>query len=294
MTIGEAIRAGEDRLREWSLSPRLDAEMLLAHVLGCDRTFFITHDRDVLGADVGRRFEKLLAERLRGMPVAYLVQQKEFCGRDFFVDDRVLIPRPETEMLIDAAKRFVSEKKLRSPRVLDIGTGSGCIAVTLAKEIPGANVTATDRSADAIAVAEKNALTHDAAVRFYNGNLFDALSSPHELFDVIVSNPPYVAAEEVDSVNVETRSLHFEPRAALVADAHDSFACIRQIIENAPAFLAEHGALLIEIGYDHGEQARASAARSFPQKIISITKDLAGFDRLLTVAVNRANDSKTP
>lgn len=281
MTIREAYVTGVEQLTAFSTSPALDVELLLMFVLHKSKMeLAITGDR-ALTQNEQDDVLSLLAKRASGYPIAYITKGKEFYGRSFFVDERVLIPRPETELLIE---RVLAGQSSPSPRILDIGTGSGCIAVTLKKELPDSVVVATDLFPDALAVARRNAKQHDAEVTFFQGDLFAAL--PMEMrnaFDIIVSNPPYVDLQQIDLRANESSSLRFEPRGALTPSENDAAAIVKQIIALSHDWLAPTGMLLIEIGHDQGRAAYATAHASFPKKAITILKDLAGLDRILSV-----------
>jgi release factor glutamine methyltransferase len=232
------------------LSPaeaRLEIRILLGHALGVNRAWLIAHEHDELSASSLAKYESLLARRLAGEPVAYLLGEKEFFGRSFKVTPAVLIPRPETELLVELALEKLPD---RAARVLDLGTGSGCIAITLALERPGCGVVAVDQSAAALAVAKQNAVHLGAKLGFYQGNWYQALPAETEKFDLIVSNPPYVAEGDT-----HLAALTHEPGAAL-ASGPDGLADIRLIVQGAQAHLAPGGWLMFEHGWDQGEACR--------------------------------------
>lgn len=248
--------------------PAAEARLLLCHVLGCSTAWIEAHRDDALGEAEGERFAGLASRRAAGEPVAYLVGTREFYGRDFAVSPAVLIPRPETELLIDLVKAGPVPS-----RVLDLGTGSGCLAITLALELPRTELTAIDRSPDALVVARGNAECLGARVRFLEGDWFDAVAG--ERFDVIVSNPPYVA--EADP-HLREGDLRFEPAMALRCGT-DGLDAIRRIVAQAPSHLIAGGRLLFEHGYDQAEAAAsllAAAGFSDPEA----HRDLAGIVRV--------------
>jgi release factor glutamine methyltransferase len=255
-------------------APRLAAELLLAHALSCDRVrLYLDFDKP-LGDPELARFRDLVRRRADGEPVAYLVGRREFWGRPFRVDPRVLVPRPETELLLEAALAALPE----GGSALDLCTGSGCLAVSLALDRPGARVLATDRSEDALAVARENAAALGARVELAAGDLWAAVPGD-ERFDVVVSNPPYVPARELAGLPREVRR---EPSLALDG-GEDGLAVLRRIVAGAPARLVPGGALCLEMHESHLEvlprlclEAGFASARA--------RRDLAGLPRL-TVAV---------
>lgn len=224
---------------------RFEAHVLLAHVLGKTREYLIAHDDEVLAPEQATAFELVVSMRAAGTPVPYLTGRQEFFGRWFAVDDSVLIPRPDTEVLIEQALLVTGP----APKVLDLGTGSGCIAVTLALEIPGVRVTATDKSPEALTVAKKNAAALGADIRTFEGEWFEAVPEG-ETFDLIVSNPPYIHPQDEHLL-----SLEFEPAGALT-DGVDGLEDLRRIISGAMARLTPGGWLLLEHGWDQGPAVR--------------------------------------
>jgi len=230
-----------------------DAELLLAHVLGRPRSWLYAHGDDELGADAAARFDALLARRREGEPVAYLTGQRGFWRFDLQVGPATLIPRPETELLVELAlQRMPPDRPLR---IADLGTGSGAIALALAHERPRAYVVATDTSAEALAIAAANAHALELGnVRFRRGDWFAPLAG--EAFDLIASNPPYIADSDQ---HLDEGDLRFEPRGAL-ASGPDGLDAIRRIVGAAPVHLRRGGWLLIEHGWQQGEAVRALLA----------------------------------
>lgn len=253
MTIAEHLRAATARLTEVSDSARLDAELLIAQVLRCSRAALLAHDRDAVGEAEGQRIELLLARRARGEPVAYLLGTQGFWSLDLRVTPETLIPRPETETLVEWAVHLIEPAAPgTAPGVLDLGTGSGCIALAVARERPDVRVIATDRSPGALAVARDNAARNAISnVDFRAGCWFEALRRDDGPFDLVVSNPPYVAEHDP-----HLAALGFEPRGALVAGA-DGLDDLRVIVGQAPRWLRSGGWLLVEHGHDQGPAVRA-------------------------------------
>ncbi len=275
-TYASALRAATAVLAATSPTARLDSELLLSFVCGVPRIALLTEWQTPLSADEAARFDALVARRALGEPVAYLVGTKEFYGREFAVDRRVLVPRPETELLVEQALAW-ARRRTAPPSIADIGTGSGCIAVTLALELPGSAVAAVDLSADALAIAALNCAAHAVGPRvaLLHGDGFAPLAGQ---VDLVVTNPPYTVLAAVDA-NVRD----FEPHLALDGFGDDGLAVIQRLIAAAPRHLAADGALFMEIGAWQGAAARALAAAAFPAAQVSVLADLAGHDRLLAV-----------
>lgn len=251
----------------------LDAQVLLAHVLERDRGWLLAHSREALSREQAERFFALAKRRRDGEPVAYLTGIREFWGLPIAVSPAVLIPRPETEALVDLAlSRMPNDRELR---VLDLGTGSGAIALALAHERPHARVVATDTSSDALAVARANARRLGAFnVEFIEADWYDGVATTG--FDLIVSNPPYV---EPQDPHLEEGDVRFEPRAALTP-AVDGLGALRAIVKGAREHLVPGGTLVVEHGYDQSEKVRALFADAGFIDITS-TRDLAGIPRVV-------------
>jgi release factor glutamine methyltransferase len=224
-------------------NPRLDAELLLGRALAASRVELIIDSKRLLTTAELGSFRSLVQRRRAHEPVAYIVGSREFYGRDFRVDRRVLIPRPDTEVLVEVALRRTRAVSL-SMRALDLCTGSGCVAITLARERPTAPVCATDLSEDAIAVARDNALRLGAYnVAFRVGDLFAALDDSQR-FDLITANPPYIGSDEFDTLPADVRG--HEPRLALDGGER-GLVLLRRIVTGAPAHLADEGVLAVEV-----------------------------------------------
>lgn len=266
LTIDGALRvAGVDRV---------DAKALLRAALQCDDAHLISHGRDRIAPAALQAFRALVARRIAGEPVAYIVGQREFYGLAFVVTPAVLIPRPETELLVDLALERMPSGV--ATRVLDLGTGSGCIAIAIAHERPGADVVGVDCSAEAVAVARANARTipgGDRRLRFLQGDWYAAVTG--ERFDVIVSNPPYVAAGDP---HLAIGDLRFEPSRAL-SDGADGLDCIREISRSAHAHLRTGGWLLLEHGFGQDDACRVLLAAAGFREIRS-EADVAGIPRV--------------
>lgn len=265
---------------ETGLAPS-ELRILMMYVTGFDRVGLVTKGNRELPMEQHNAFKALAAKRKHGEPIAYLVKQKEFYSRSFFVDPRVLIPRPETEELVEHALGFLQNKSTENllTRVLDIGCGSGAIAISLALENPILEVTACDISADALWVAQFNANELGAkSVRFIQSDLFDGLlnQTPALAFDLICSNPPYI---ENGDEHLSQGDLRFEPSIALT-DGGDGLRFYREIAEHSPALLRAGGGVLMEHGYKQQEAVKALFARP-PYVQVQGLPDLSGTPRFV-------------
>lgn len=257
----------------------LEAEILLRHVLGTDRTRFFASLAETLHDNDAVKLQLLLERRLRGEPSAYITGHREFFGLDFLVDRRVLIPRPETELLVENAIGMCREYGYR--RVADIGTGSGAIAVSLAVNLPEIALIATDNSRDALDVARANAARHGVMERitFIHGDLLQALPGP---VDLICANLPYVAGPDVPAV----KEPGFEPAAALDGGP-GGLDVLAKVCRQAPDYLDPGGGMLLEIGMGQSEAVRDILDTVFTESGIFIKPDLAGIDRLVILRLTQ-------
>jgi release factor glutamine methyltransferase len=274
LSIGGAIREGAQRLDEAAVAePRHEAGSLLAHVLGRDRSFIISHADESLTREQRADFAILVERRARGEPLQYIIAQQEFFKLDFEVTSDVLIPRPETELIVETALELLQNDL--EPYFADIGTGSGCIAISVLHDLVGAHALATDVSPAALRVAQRNATRHNVTDRLMllESDCFSALD-PNELFSLITSNPPYVSEDELKSVQREVR---FEPRAALAAGS-DGLSVIRRLLREARPFLRAGGYFVFEIGFGQSE-AVEQLVDSGVWKLLEIRKDLQSIPR---------------
>jgi release factor glutamine methyltransferase len=258
-------------------SPRLEAQVLLAHVLGCPRIELVARSMEVAADEDRAAFRELIRRRVDGWPVAYLTGVKEFYLLKFEVSPAVLVPRPETETLVLEALRLL--KPLTVPAVLDLGTGSGCIAVSLAHQKKDARVTAVDVSPDALEIARRNATTHGVIVRidFRQGDLFGPVPEG-SAFDLVVSNPPYVTPAELAGLAPDVRD--HEPRLALDGGP-DGLAFYRRIAAGVGAYLKPGGWVLVEIGATQAEAVRGLFAERPELDVGPTLKDAAGLPRVV-------------
>jgi release factor glutamine methyltransferase len=298
MQLKDALRSAITLLEENHVgSPRMNAEVLLMFVLGCDRAYLYAHPERELSPDEQNRYDEALEQRARGVPSQYITGHQEFWGLDFIVGPAVLIPRPETEHLVEAVLELCGElphpiaphlsRSGQAPpgairvgqpqhqvRIVDVGTGSGCVALALASELPRAEIHATEISADALEIARANAarLLLTNRVTFHATDLLHGIPGP---FDIVASNPPYVGENEYDKVQLEVRK--FEPRCAVFAGA-DGMDVIRRLAPQARAALKPGGFLAIEIGYSQEAAVRA-VLRDWQD--VRAVPDLQGIPRVI-------------
>ena len=284
ISIAETILQGAHRLRKAGVpEARREAGSLLGYVLGRDRSYILTHAEDAVGEEQAERFCEYLERRAQGEPQQYITANQEFFGLDFEVTKDVLIPRPETELLVETALKLLAQSA--DAFICDVGTGSGCIVITLMRQLEQARAVAFDISPEALAVARRNAARHSVTERieFILSDCFAALTlrESRASFDLIVSNPPYVEEGAMADLQREVRD--FEPRIALAAGA-DGLDIIRHLLLEAPNFLKPGGHFLFEIGFN---QAQAVRDLLDPKiwRLVDIHKDLQGIPR--TVALQR-------
>jgi len=279
MIIREALRNASQRLEHHRVSsPRLNAEVILAHCLSVDKTYLYTHDERILDEKETQQIEDALYERISGVPVQYIVGRQEFYGRYFSVNPDVLIPRPETELIVEAALDLLGSTN--APLIADIGTGSGCIAISLLHKMPRAHAIGIDISASALAVAHRNAEQHAVSGRFALAQV-DGLSAfpARPIFSAIVSNPPYIPAGEIDTLQPEVRE--YEPLSALVA-GKDGLSHIRILVRDAARFLRTGGYLTFEIGFDQKDAVKALVDLTI-WDLVEIKNDLQNLPRVFVL-----------
>ncbi len=280
-TVGRALVSAAQRLGEPSSeTARLDAQVLLAHVLNQNRSWLFAHHEYELSDGDCHRYADLITRRRRREPVAYLLGRKEFYGLEFVVDQRVLIPRPETELLVDLVLAQISDRGDRPVVVADVGTGSGAIAITVAVHAPEAKVYGTDISQDALDVAEENRkrLTPEAGPQFLEGDLLSPLPEPA---DVIVANLPYIADEEYSGLQSDVRD--YEPRVALKAGV-EGLDLIERLLEQLPSKVQPRGAVLLEISPRQGEIVQKMAQDLRPKpSYVGLRRDYSGQVRMVTL-----------
>jgi release factor glutamine methyltransferase len=272
VTVGETLAAATQSLEDHRISSaRLTSDVLLAHCMNVDRPFLYAHTVDALSEELHQSYRSMIARRIAGEPLQYITGVQEFYGRRFAVDTSVLIPRPETEWVIEAVLEIELES---NSRIVDIGTGSGCIACTLALELPGVSVSASDISLEAVRTARRNAGELEAQVDFVCTETLGAWSGP---FDVVVSNPPYVRSEDFHGLQREVRG--FEPKVALTGNG-DPLDLYRRLCTQTYECLVDGGALVVEIGYSMEEAIRGLFDRRW--ELLPTRNDLQGIPRVIS------------
>lgn len=282
VTVGDLVRKGTEMLLSVSRTPQLDAEVILCNLLETDRIQLHIYPEREISQEICRIFWESVDKRRSNMPIQYITKQQEFMGLDFYVDEGVLIPRGDTEVLVEEALSiFDTELKGRDIVVLDIGTGSGAIAVSLAKMIEASLVYAVDVSPTALEIAAKNAKKNDVddKILFRLSDIYEGLKKDRlgKIFDLIVSNPPYIPDEVVEGLSPQVKD--YEPRLALAGGA-DGLDFYRRIVSEAKLYLKPEGWILFEIGCDQGEAvSRLLLEGGFTN--IKVLQDLAGLDRVV-------------
>lgn len=304
MDIRAALKQAMSQLRVANIpSHTLAAELLLMHTLVCDRTWLYTHPEAALDPAAAEKFFALVARRAAGEPTQYLTGKQEFWGLEFDVTSAVLIPRPETEHVVEVALERLGPRGIKinlatgapSPplRVADVGTGSGCLAVALAHELPHAEIFATDISAAALEIARRNATRHGVAdrIHFLRTNLLEGFFHESRItknesrpFDLIVSNPPYIAHDEAHDLPREVRD--HEPASALFGGP-TGVEIYARLIEQSAALLRDGGNLVLELGYNSLDRVRAILAANPQWRDLKVTNDLAGIPRVLSAKFHR-------
>ncbi len=260
MNIAELLTQSSQQLAACSDSPQLDAEVLLCHVLQKPRSHLRAWPEKILGNTQVDAFQSLLKQRLSGKPIAYLTGKREFWSLELKVDERTLIPRPETELLVETILDLYPSNT--TIQLADLGTGSGAIALAVASERPQWHIIATDIDAASLQLAHENAQQHQLNnIQFAQGNWYEALN--HQRFDIIVSNPPYIPENDP---HLEQGDVRFEPRRAL-RSGNDGLDDIRLLVAQAPQYLKNNGLLLLEHGYDQQQQVRDIFTKNHYQQI---------------------------
>lgn len=284
MEINEILKLGVEKLGEREyLNPILDTVVILSYLLNVDKSYVYTHGDREVSEEIVDKFFNFIEKRKIGYPLSYLLKEKEFYGLNFYVEEGVLIPRPDTEILVEwIINKVEDEFKGEFLNILELGTGSGCIALTLAHYLKSIKVFAVDIDNKALEVANKNKdrLDLKESVSFHKGNLFEGIKTLQleGKIDIIVSNPPYIPRREMEKLQVEVG--RYEPSRALDG-GEEGLSFYRRIVPDSREYLKEDGILAVEIGYDQGvEVKRLFELEGF--KEVNITKDLQGLDRVVT------------
>jgi release factor glutamine methyltransferase len=281
VVLRDVLLDGTKRLKESNIeAPAVEAGAILCHVLGCNRTYLYSHDDYILDDEQYTRYMLLLDERLEGRPVQYITGHQEFMSLDFIVTPHVLIPRQDTEILVEEVIEYAKGIKGDKIEILDIGTGSGCIAVSLAHYISKSRVSALDVSLQALKIAHANATNNnvDPKITFLLGDVFGGLENINGrvLFDIIVSNPPYIPSNDISTLEKQVKD--YEPYCALDG-GKDGLIFYRRIVEQSISYLKPGGLLAFEVGIGQAQDVKGIMDNSFNN--LKIVKDLAGIDRVV-------------
>ena len=261
-----------------------ECELILCNVLKVDRLNLYLHGESLIDEQAVAEIENIISKRITRYPLQYILGESWFYGRCFYVDESVMIPTPETELLCKAAIGFCETNKIQRPRILDIGTGSGIISITLTCELADANITAVDISEQALEVAKKNAakLSSEKKICFLKSDMFENLNKTIK-FDLILSNPPYITEEEYITVPPEVKA---DPKIAITSGT-DGLDAIRVILKKAPDYLAENGRIMFEIGHKQSEKISQIVESDNRYNSISILKDLNDIDRIVILSCDK-------
>ncbi len=284
MTISQALALSQLHFKKARIvTYQLDSEVLLAHVLQTERSYLFAHPEMVLSEKQRKAFNALLTDRSRRVPVAYLVGHKEFFGHSFFVTPKVLIPRPDTELIVERVNEYIATHPL-SKKVLDIGVGSGCIAASIALSNPLLRIYGTDISRASLSIARKNTSRHGVSkrVHFTHAHLYPP--APKQ-FDIIVSNPPYLSKREYAASVKRYPELSAEPKNALIAD-EKGMRVLKKIITTCADHLAKNGVLFAEIGSGQRDTISLILKKYLPEARLNFYKDLSGRTRIVQISLN--------
>ncbi len=276
LTVQSVLQIGTERLMTTTDTPQLEAQLLLGHVLGQSRTWLLTWADTIVAPTDFDVFQQYIERRAAGEPLPYILGCWEFFGIDFAVSTATLIPRPETELLVEAALDYISRQH-RDVTVVDVGTGTGCIGLTIAAHAANTRITLVDCSADALEIAEENARSLNKFVALRQNDLLEGLGQ----FDVICSNPPYVAPCDMETLPVAD----YEPHLALDGGADNGMEVITRLLPQVKTHLNPGGIFLMEFGADQGQAVYALATEVFPAASVEILQDYAGLDRLLRISL---------
>ena len=286
ITVRQALQQALERLKERVSTPLLDSQVILCRVLNVDRLYLIINKDKILTKEETEEYNKLIEKRFEGLPVQYITGSQEFMGLMFHVEEGVLIPRPDTEILIEKVLDRIDVNNRYN--IVDIGTGSGAISVSLAKLIEGAYIYSIDISRKAIDMGRKNAENNGVGskISFLNGNLFEPLEKTDIIgkVDILVSNPPYIPTEDIENLQIEVS--RYEPRIALDGGVN-GLDFYRKIIDGAPKYLKEDGLIALEVGYNQSRKVIDIMVEKGKYVDIQITKDLAGIERVISGRIKK-------
>lgn len=280
MTLNELLRGCAASLQDAGyIHSQREAEIILGHLTGLDTAKLFTRGEEEIDLATASKAEQAVKDRIAGKPIAYIVGTQQFLGWHLKSDARALIPRPETEQLVEFIVKRIRNLRLSKPKILELGTGSGAISIALKKYFPNAEVTATDISEDALELAEDNARDLGVDIDLIQSDLFDAIE-PNK-YDVIVANLPYVPSERLAFVTDEI--IDWEPNVA-IEGGEDGFSYIRKFFEKVKPYLTEDGVIGIEMWHTHGPMVQECVSSQLPGKRVEIEQDLAGFDRFAFIS----------
>jgi len=283
-TTNKLIAVNAAILRQSGIdTPETEIEQMLCYLLDVDRLNLYVHGEKLIDKQIIGKLDKMVARRATRYPLQFILNEYWFFGRKYYVDEAVMVPAPETELLCEGALTYLRTNKINSPRILDIGTGSGVIAITLACEYENCRTLAVDISKDALKVAGKNAKFHqvEESIEFRESNLLDSVKTT-EKFDLIISNPPYVTESEYKTLSPE---VHADPKIAITS-GEDGLDAIRVILKEAPDFVKSGGRIMFEIGHDQAARITKLTEPDARYCSISVLKDLNNFDRIVILACN--------
>lgn len=278
MKIRDIIKSAIEQISDISSTPLLDAELMAAKALGRDRLYVIIHMDDEMEEEMAERLQVMVEERKNGRPLQYITGHQEFMGLDFYVAEGVLIPRPDTEVLVEKVIELANE--FESPKILDIGCGSGAISVSLAKYVESSKVWSVDISKIALEIGRKNAASNEVAdrIEFIESDLFQKIEGKGVEFEIIVSNPPYIRRADIEGLHVQVKE--YEPTGALDGGI-DGLDFYRKIVEQGREHLVSGGYMAFEVGHDQAADVALIMEHSSSFENISIYKDLPGIDRVV-------------
>lgn len=278
MKIRDIIKNSMDQISGISSTPMLDSELMVAKALGRDRLYVIIHMDDELGEELADKIQAMVEERKSGRPLQYITGHQEFMGLDFYVSEGVLIPRPDTEVLVEKVMEFA--KEFDSPRILDIGCGSGAISVSLAKYVDSSRVWSVDISKKALEIGKRNARSNgvEDRIEFWESDLFRKFEGEDIEFEIIVSNPPYIRRADIQELHVQVKD--YEPKGALDGGV-DGLDFYRKIVDQGRKYLVSGGYMAFEVGHDQAEDVAMIMENSSSFENISVYKDLPGIDRVV-------------